>query len=138
MPPPTDTREEFFQATEDQTLQVGSAAGILGSAIWEGTPSIVGEPDTAGLDGSVEVYEDGSFDFVPGGDFVGQTSFLITVADDAVGIGNVGAAVTQRLHLGAGQHEPGFEGVEQLILVPGCPVPRNTLPIAVCLRFRHG
>ena len=61
-----------------------------------------------------------------------------SAAYNAVGIDNAGTPVTQRLHLGSGQHEPGFKDFEQLVLVPGSPVPRDALPIVVCLRVRHG
>ena len=42
----------------------------------------------------------------------------LAVAHVRVGLLQHGAALSQRLDLGAGQHEPGLEAVEQLVVVP--------------------
>ncbi len=49
--------------------------------------------------------------------------------DEAVG--QRGASLAQRLHLGAGQDEPGLVGVDDRVVVPCLLVPRHDLALAV-------
>jgi hypothetical protein len=47
----------------------------------------------------------------------------LAVLDPGVGVLEVGAAGSDRLHLGARQHDPALERVEHVVVVPGAPVP---------------
>src|SRR5439155_17330002 len=53
----------------------------------------------------------------------------LAVADVRIGALDRRLALSQRLHLRAGQHEPGLEALEQVILVPGPPVGRDQLAV---------
>jgi hypothetical protein len=49
----------------------------------------------------------------------------LAVLDDAVGVGEVGLAVPQRLDLGAGQHDARLPLVENVVVVACALVPRD-------------
>ncbi len=58
----------------------------------------------------------------------------LAVADHAVGLRQRRLAAAQRLHLGAGQHQPGLERVGDLVVEPGAPVDRDGV---LALLLRH-
>ena len=84
-PPVAD--DEHFVMRPGQTLNVPAAQGLLnGDTDADGDPLNVSLIDVTGLQGSVNAFPDGHFDFTPAAGFSGTTSFDYTVSDGLGGI----------------------------------------------------
>lgn len=64
---------------------------------------------------------------------VGGEQPELTVVDPGVALGDLRLAFSQRLHFTAGEHQAAFEGIDDLIVMPGAPI-RGDHTVAVYVR----